>query len=335
MNIADRHIGIEVEAETEGYDLGTVHIMLDGPLASGRWEAERDHSLRGGPWGWEVKTSGHDGQRYEDVRSSMFELIPLLTHSTGTWRAAVHCHVDVRDFQSKELSVLLALLYTLDGSIFDVFSPARRESNFCVPLGNEIMRSLNLMHALDEHVLTSQDICKYTSINVRPCTSGRGTFEFRHMATPQGSPRVQRVYDGVCEIWKYARTCATLVHTAKDVVKDFRLANARSMNVRDIGVMLSDTRIIDMVANLDLTISKEATLDVLDRFCSTAQKIPINVDLLSIYRAVGKRPSRMEEVEAAIQALNSVRVPDPEEAEWVTSSSDMNEFFTLNDREEG
>lgn len=316
MNIADRHIGIEVEAETEGYTLGTVHTMLDGDLASGLWEAERDHSLRGGPSGWEIKTSGHDGQRYADVHASMFELIPLLTHSTGTWRAAVHCHVDVRDFVSQEKSVLLALLYTLDDSIFDVFSPERRESNFCVPLGNEVMRSLNLMHGLDASMLgQGDDICKYTSINVKPCTTGMGTFEFRHMGTPKGSPRVQQVYASVCDIWKYARTCATLVNTAKEVVTDFRLANSRFMNVRDIGVMLSDTRIIDLVANLGLTVSKEATLDVLDRFCSTAQKIPINVDLLSIYRTAGKHQSRTwnNRVQATIEALNSDehQLPDP------------------------
>jgi hypothetical protein len=285
--LSERHIGIEIEAETEEYDITYVRRQLEGPLASQRWEVELDHSLRGGSYGWEIKTAGEEGLPYETVRTSMLELLPMLTHSTGTWRAAVHCHVDVRDLMPRKQGLLLGLLYVLDDSIFERFSPARRESNFCVPLGNEVMRTLDTIHMLDNNTLAGMGedcgLCKYTSINVKPVATEMGTFEFRHMGTPAGSRNVNDVCRSLVDIWMYASTCAEIVN----FVGQLRLYKS----IRDIAELLANEDVKRVILSWGLSINQGALLTVLDRFCATAPKIPMNVDTLTLYKASGfKRP---------------------------------------------
>ena len=299
-----RRIGIEVEAETEHCHLGLVQGMLGSILSTNSWVAERDHSLRGGPNAWEVKTAGEYGMKYEDVRKGMFELMPILCHNTGTWRAAVHTHVDVRDFTMREKAALLAFLYTLDDSIFGKFAPARRESNFCVPLGNEVLRTLDTIHDIDCDMLDREQLCKYTSINVMPLVggahSGGGTFEFRHMGTPNGSDTPRGAYEQVLHIWRFAHTCASLVDLARQYMTTYRREKFEYYDVRHVASMITDPYIVDEVDRLDLEFNQEAVLNVINRFCSTTQKIPINIDLLSMYKAAGNRSRTRPQVEASV-----------------------------------
>lgn len=305
MSIANRRIGIEVEAETNALSLGQVNNLLRSPLASGLWEVERDHSLRGGAFGWEVKTTGPEGQMHGDVRRGMFDLMPIISHSSGTWRAAIHCHVDVRDFTDSEKASLFALLYTLDDSLFEKFAPARRESNFCVPLGNEIMRTLDTIHDLDTGNVSHDNLCKYTSINVLPVIDGLGTFEFRHMGTPSGGHQnADQAYESVMTIWNFADTCTALVEAAKVYINTHRYNRSRYMTPSDIPAMLVDDRLTTDISILDLEMNQDAVLAVVDRFCSTTQKIPMDVDMLSVYRSrVNDRPQPLSDVQRTIDQL--------------------------------
>lgn len=208
--IGDRKIGIEVEVESSSVNHTEVQRLLTGPMSSGLWELDTDGegSLRAGALGWEVRTSGN-GQTLNNVRTSMHELYPLLTHSTGIWRAAVHTHVSLEGLNSLARGYLLALSYCVDDNMFERFSPERRESNFCVPLANDSARTV---YAIEDYLQSDRPSgwCKYTSVNIQ-AEERFGTFEYRHMKTPACDGTIQGVRESLRLIWDYAHTCAKLV----------------------------------------------------------------------------------------------------------------------------
>ena len=225
MNWKDRHIGIEIEVESTTRSVHEVQSYLrrryyDTPCVM--WTAVMDGSLRGGEMGWEVKTAGEEGQPAYAVKNALYDLAPLLIDSSGIWRAAVHTHVDVRDFTAAQLGRLLAVLYTFDQEIFNLFSPHRTESNFCVPLLNitphvlsTIRSLLSPMNGTSRAYVQGSAMLrwnKYSSCNLASVRTF-GTVEFRHMQTPAIQSSLGSIQQGLTQIWDFAEIAVRIAHT--------------------------------------------------------------------------------------------------------------------------
>jgi hypothetical protein len=220
-NLQDRRIGIEIEVESDRVSSDDLSIILQH---SRDWEVDYDEgSLRGGRYGWEIKTAGN-GIPFGRMRSSLDTLYPALTGSSGNWRAAVHVHVSTEDMDSVHLGRALALAYCLDDSIFNMSTPSRRESNFCVPLDSDPKRTMSAIQALSDGLYrrgsspfeygAGGEWCKYTSVNIIPLGSF-GTIEFRHLQTPRCDATVLSVAAALRSIWRYATTVTKLVHVCR------------------------------------------------------------------------------------------------------------------------
>ena len=214
MGWHDRRIGIEIECESTSRTYHDCARYLRGRRAGDLWLAEQDGSLRGGDFGWEIKTRGEHGQPASEVRHALDSLMPLLMDSSGIWRAAVHTHVDARDLTTLQLSKLMAILYTVDQDIFNRFSPQRTESNFCVPLLNITPHVMSTIGALREGI---RDVVwnKYSSCNFA-ALSRFGTVEFRHMQTPKIDTSLGSVQAGLGLIWEFALVATRLVSMIQD-----------------------------------------------------------------------------------------------------------------------
>ena len=214
--VADRNIGIEVEVESERLPQRQASNFVSSATSSGVWEVVSEGSLRGGELGWEIRTRGANGRSAQEVRAAMNEMAVLLLHNSGTWRAAVHVHVDVRDMRSdmRALSALLAVLYCFDSSLFAQYSPHRKESNFCVPLHNITPHAIATIKGLAEGNINPDNIRwnKYSSCNLR-AVSTHGSVEFRHMQTPSVGGHLPQALRAVRDIWNYAHAVSQIVET--------------------------------------------------------------------------------------------------------------------------
>ena len=305
-----RRIGIEIEVESNAVSQGTADAMISSNGRNSVWEVVHEGSLRAGSMGWEVRTCGSGGLSIDKVQQGMSELYPLLISSTGIWRAAVHVHVSLEGISQHCKGLLYGLLYCLDDSLFAEFAPARRESNFCVPLDNDVQRTLSVVQAfLRNH---DPDIFKYTSINPLPIR-GRdcdgdyhtlGTFEFRHMQTPRFDTRLGSVTDGLTEIFRYACTCTSLVDWAYGELSDSDTLSStiNKWGSKDKLLWINHNR----AHRYKLELNPSAVLNLLDKFHGS-DVVPDDVDKLSLY-AVTKRPERctqQERVDEAIRRMNS------------------------------
>lgn len=200
-------VGIEVEVESEYlsyYSASTEH-----DLWCPDWVLERDGSLRGE--GFEIKSNGP--QRLDTIRGKLCQLYPLLHHSSGTWRAAVHVHVDARATTWHQRAVILAMGYVYDMALFKRYAPERVESNFCVPLEHKTPGVFSCIRDMLES-RQLHNYGKYSSINVLPLQT-LGTVEFRHMRTPETEGDVHSVASALGMISSYTLDCAALVKAAE------------------------------------------------------------------------------------------------------------------------
>lgn len=207
-------VGIEIEVESSEVDTPSIaQAIAEGQLTG--WELDlNEHSLRGGSFGWEIKTSGR-GIEMDTVWSALSQLYPIVRGSTGSWRAAVHTHVDIIELTYPQRALVLGLGYALDRSIFALVSPERTESNFCVPLDhkpNEVLSAIRAMAQLSQ----PRPYGKYSSININPM-SELGTFEFRHMKTPASGTTVSSVTSMLQDIYKFVVAANEVISVASYV----------------------------------------------------------------------------------------------------------------------
>ncbi len=200
-------IGIEVEVESTALRISNASSLME----QSDWIVERDGSLRGGVGGFEVKSDGP--QELSSLHTHLTQLYPVLQGSSGNWRAAVHVHVDVRDYTWMERGLALALGYVVDEDLFNQFSPERMQSNFCVPLANKMAPVMDCLSGLVRNGLVIR-YGKYSSINVQRMTD-IGTIEFRHMRTPEAGTTVSSVTTALGMIESYASACARIVNCAR------------------------------------------------------------------------------------------------------------------------
>lgn len=213
IEFSDRKVGVEIEVESTFVPLTIVEQHLSRLALARAWILDAEEgSLRAGNFGWEVK-SIHPGRPIGDLLSDLTQLYPILYGSTGNWRAAVHVHVDTR---CVNLQQAFALAYVLDPDIFSMYSPERVESNFCVPLDYnmyDVRQQLRLFASGGCAVWRGYN--KYRSVNV--CALERfNTLEFRHMRTPKTSDSVREVKDAIDHIYRYAHTCAMILHRTQE-----------------------------------------------------------------------------------------------------------------------
>lgn len=219
-----RHIGVEIECESDRYSTYNVEMHLgrtgDGQaVAALPWELAPEGSLRGGNFGWELRTVGGHGLPASTVLPSLAPLADVFHGSSGTWRAAVHTHVDCRDFSVDEQRILIAVLYCMDDYLFDITNPERRESNFCVPLSHFLSDITVLMRCdRNEFDMIITEWTKYTSCNLH-ALARFGTVEFRHMRTP-GAVTYDEAREGLAAIKRFASLCTLLVQYVKDHVDE-------------------------------------------------------------------------------------------------------------------
>ena len=207
-------VGIEIEVESSEVDTHSIAQAIDEGHLTG-WALDlNEHSLRGGSLGWEIKTTGR-GIEMDTVWAALSQLYPIVRGSTGSWRAAVHTHVDVNELTYPQRALVLGLGYALDRSIFALVSPERTESNFCVPLDhkpNEVLTAVKTMARIHQ----PRPYGKYSSININPM-SDLGTFEFRHMKTPASGTTVSSVNSMLQDIYKFVVAANEVVSVASYV----------------------------------------------------------------------------------------------------------------------
>lgn len=263
-----RKIGIEIENESLAVPYSRALTELRGTQC---WEIERDGSLRGGAYGWEIKTAG-SGLLFDRASASLNELYPVLVSSSGVWRAAIHVHVDVSDLVRRQQGIALGLCYALDDSLFEATSPERRESNFCVPLVSKTNSVFNTVGSL----LRSEwygGYGKYSSINVDNITSF-GTFEFRHMRTPQTNDSISSVNTAINSIRSFAKKA----HDIINVVSMASVPESRTQAINTLTDLLSNT---SLWRTVDLSVHPEQAVGLLEYLTSSSSVTGYN-DILPI-----------------------------------------------------
>lgn len=206
-----RNVGIEIENESASVGRGQVlqHCSMPGSM----WEVDgHEGSLRAGQYGWEIRTKGQCGQPLGAAIQSLYTLYPLLQNSSGVWRAAVHVHVDVRDYSRPRQALALALAYVFDASMFELSSPERVESNFCVPLAHKSDAVRSTIAALRSGY-PHEGHGKYSSVNAN-CLNSFGTLEFRHMRTPECGSTVDSVTSALASIELFVEAAHSIVELA-------------------------------------------------------------------------------------------------------------------------
>jgi hypothetical protein len=277
------HIGIEVECESLSVGRRQAELTLDG----GTWLVESDGSLRGN-MSFELKSNGP--QPVNLLRSHLAELYPVLMRSSGTWRAAVHVHVDLRNEQWYRRALALAAAYAFDLCLFERFSPERVESNFCVPLSHKSMDVLDCINTmLVRHETTRYG--KYSSVNVSRIHD-LGTLEFRHMRTPEAGDTVSSVQEALRSIEEYARACHL-------ITSSIMTARLRLSDRRGTGRAMAEA-FLEMLAYIEMNNRRGSVLvpnhehvgDVLHTLSGAPSFDITTLDLGSVVRVQSGRPSR-------------------------------------------
>lgn len=270
---SDHKVGIEIEIESDTVDRDMVWRTLCS-CDSGWLLDDEEGSLRGGEYGWEIKTAGQ-GIPLKELRNRLNNVFPILAHSSGTWRAAVHVHVDARGLGN--FASILGLAYALDRSVFSTYSPHRVESNFAVPLSNtpaDVIAQMELF-TRSKHNLV-ETMTKYRSVNFRAWQTF-GTIEFRHMETPKTDATVSSVLSMIERIVSYATTCARIVQHGSSVP----LGGL-------VNVIPRSSLECRQYYNLDGVPSPQDVLTVLQA-TTNAYSLASNIDhdLRSVYSAIG------------------------------------------------
>lgn len=250
-----RKIGIEIETESLAVASHTVSELCS---RTSSWVSERDGSLRGGQLGWEIKTAGQ-GLPYNAAIESLNHLYPILQQSSGVWRAAVHVHVDANNLTALQRALVLCLCYALDDSIFEATSPERRESNFCVPLAHKQWHVFQSIAAMLVDMSIPPDYGKYSSINIATL-SNFGTFEFRHMRTPQTDSSIASVQAALSRIESFAQISHGVVsavdylpsiHSQEEMLSGFMSLVYNDSLWSSLGIRVNDEHVLEVLHLLE------------------------------------------------------------------------------------
>lgn len=308
-----RQVGIEVEIES----IGRSYNQITEAMLSTNWMVERDGSLRNDSGAaFEVKSAGPI--MIADLQPHLAQLYPVLADSSGSWRAAVHVHVNVLDLSWVQRALALGLAYAADLPLFAAFSPERVQSNFCVPLSHkqagvfECMAGMVLQHGLISRY------GKYSSVNIGRLND-LGTFEFRHLRTPKCGDSVAEVTQALGQIRRYAMACASIVQHAQSVCRD-RASRRIALGDTLAGefIALAESMPAVFLASMGarpIELDRDAIGEVVTLFAGMQSYDPVELDLATLVRAAGPRPPRLRrmEIDAIFEEMESQHDPDPTE----------------------
>ena len=123
MDINKIKTGIEIEVENAHQE-----INVQG------WRGVHEAMLRGG-----IEYVFRQPTPYEDNRKLLNNLFKKFTGETFSQRCGIHVHVDVRDFDRKQLFNFITLYVSLEPLLLKALLPeGRLGNNFCLPVGDAL-----------------------------------------------------------------------------------------------------------------------------------------------------------------------------------------------------
>lgn len=224
-NVPAPNVGIEIENESARVDRRQVVNVLNALATCPprgeimypcMWELVDEGSLRAGPLGWELRTRNEGwGMPYERALTALYLLYPVLHSSTGTWRAAIHIHVNAADMNAHNRAIALAIAFACDHALFERHSPQRRESNFCEPLSHKTQWVMSVINDLANN-RRWRPYGRYSSVNADALDKWN-SLEFRHMQTPRIGDSIADVTNALNAIRSFMDDCCAIIMAAKGV----------------------------------------------------------------------------------------------------------------------
>lgn len=198
------HVGIEVEMELKR----PIRSSMPGML----WQKHNEGSLRG----FGVELVLEEPTPLKTARVGLAQLSPYLETAKSTFRAAVHCHYDVRWTTPAQLASMYLLSVLFEPSLYRLVGHGRDESNFCAPAAHDMDRVRRMYLSVFEpepnlYIELLRYHPKYSGVNLAPALRF-GSVEYRHMQTPIRT----HVYQSLAEIDEYVSIGASLMLLAAD-----------------------------------------------------------------------------------------------------------------------
>lgn len=209
--ISENTYGVEIEVEG-------VRLPEPGEV-SGIWRVERDSSLKTAE-AWEYVL------KYPCTLDGVKEALELLKAAYkakkskvhDSVRAGVHVHMNVQDWDIKQLMTFSTIYYLLEDQLLKWCGENREGNLFCLRTKDAEYVLFQIMRALGERNLKhlQNDVIRYSSLNF--CSLFKyGTIEFRGM---RGTPDLDLVYTWNCIIDEL-RTSSLKFNSPADVLNQF------------------------------------------------------------------------------------------------------------------
>lgn len=185
-------VGVEVEVENVRYFTKN-NSDLDLPDIFSTWTPVEDGSLRNGTeFIFKEPYKGATISHSLNLLNDFFKKYTLNGKPAKvSERCSVHVHLDVRDFNDKELTNLTFIYMLFERVLFHHINPTRAKNNYCRPLTDSTFKQtlwkLLSYSTRDDDSKSLSDIfyivkaeCdKYSAFNVLPIAK-YGSVEFRH-----------------------------------------------------------------------------------------------------------------------------------------------------------
>lgn len=219
-------IGIEIEMEgNRGF-----------PVPPSDWVTHADGSLRG----YSVEYVSNGPVPFQNLSTHLANLKKTLEASKikihHSFRAGVHCHINVRDFNIEQIASFACLYYIFEHALVKYCGDSREGNHFCLRIEDAEAPIFFLLRALrnEDFDIFSTDNLRYASLNLSSINR-HGSLEFRAMET---LPTLEKILPWATILYKfkeYARESSR-----KEYAKDISLLGPEGFLERIIGKELVD-----------------------------------------------------------------------------------------------
>ena len=156
-----------------------------------------DGSLRNN--GMEIVTKPMMAKDAMAFAKTFFDLLP--DNVDFSPRTSTHIHVNVRDFNTDQVTALVATYVCVERLLYKFVGNSRSKGIFCVPIIDSSLPSV--MHNNTDLRVISNYWMKYSGLNLKPI-SKYGTVEFRHLGGTQDYTRLVDWLNLILGIVKFA-----------------------------------------------------------------------------------------------------------------------------------
>lgn len=204
-----RLAAMEIELESNRYnDTNIAHYLRR--VENCAWQPSIEGSLRNG--GFEVVFK--KPLPLPTALGVLSQVTELFEGAIPTFRAAVHCHLNVQDFTREDYLRSVLAYSMLEPLLFKSVGEGRDESIFCVPWTKSNGHVVALVEAYvrqDAHAWwhAIHSAPKYAGLNLS-ATSTFGSLEFRHMQTPV----LDTPEESINSIGKFVLSCNNVLDLA-------------------------------------------------------------------------------------------------------------------------